>query len=168
MAIHILKTYPDAWDAVDSGHKTFECRDNSDRDFNIGDEVYLVRQVFAKRTSPADETINPIHFIVPYVMQGPAYGLPANISIISIGKRSLRGLPDAEGAAWCARQEMREMVWESLNNMIENGHTVADERAIPAHHRAADMLEQGAISSDEYDEAETIKAINIWRAQYTL
>lgn len=41
MAIHKLKILPVYYNAVESGIKTFEIRDNSDRGFNTGDEVQL-------------------------------------------------------------------------------------------------------------------------------
>lgn len=37
---HQLKTWPEYFDAVDSGKKTFEIRKN-DRDFKVGDELLL-------------------------------------------------------------------------------------------------------------------------------
>ena len=40
MGIHILKTVQPFFDEVEKGTKTFELRRN-DRDFQVGDEVYL-------------------------------------------------------------------------------------------------------------------------------
>ena len=41
MKEHHLKTWPHEFDAVRSGAKTFEVRSNADRDFDVGDWLYL-------------------------------------------------------------------------------------------------------------------------------
>lgn len=40
--IHELKTWPEFWDAVDRGEKTFEVR-RDDRGFQVGDTLWLHR-----------------------------------------------------------------------------------------------------------------------------
>ena len=84
MTTHILKTYPDEWDAVENGYKRVELRSNEDRKFNIGDTVYLVRQIEAKRDAAFDPTCMPLCFDIEHIVRGGCWGLADNVDAISI------------------------------------------------------------------------------------
>ena len=76
--IHILKTDPEAFDAIARGLKNFEIRRN-DRDFHIGDTLILKETRFSgvemQNGYPLIYTGNQAGRTVKYIMHGPAYGL---------------------------------------------------------------------------------------------
>lgn len=76
---HELKTWPQYFQRVWDGVKTFEVRKN-DRDFQVGDGVTL------HEWNPETETYTGRHAIteIRYIMQG-GFGLPQDICVFQIG-----------------------------------------------------------------------------------
>lgn len=87
MKTHILKTDPDPFMGVISGIKTFELRKN-DRDFKVGDTVLLVETGYSYeemlKGAPLIFTKRTHSFVIPYILEGPAYGLEEGWVILSI------------------------------------------------------------------------------------
>ena len=77
---HYLKTWPEFYDEVESGKKTFELRQN-DRDFQEGDT--LVLQCFDPQTKTYDgrELLKE----ATYVLLGGVFGLQEGFCIIGFG-----------------------------------------------------------------------------------
>lgn len=69
-AHHFLKTESKYYQEVESGNKNFELRKN-DRDFRVGDVVYLEEVVNGKVTG---RMLRPVE--IKYVLKGGKYGLP--------------------------------------------------------------------------------------------
>lgn len=78
---HTLKTWPDFFDAVASGDKTFEIRKN-DRGFQKGDKLIL------EKFDPADPekytSANALYVDVTYVLNG--FGLKNGFVALGLGK----------------------------------------------------------------------------------
>jgi len=76
--IHILKTWPESYQSIKKGFKTFEVRKN-DRDFKLNDVLIL------QEYDPNMElyTGEMDAFIVTYFLQGE-FGLPKNMCVMSI------------------------------------------------------------------------------------
>lgn len=77
--VHELKTWPDAFEAVASGDKTFEWR-RSDRNFEPGDIVTLYEwdpttEQYTGRSICAD---------VGFVLRAPAFGVPEGYCVFSL------------------------------------------------------------------------------------
>lgn len=75
---HVLKTWPEPFEAVLSGLKNFELRVN-DRDFRVGDILCL--QEFDPRS--AVSTGREVKRRVSYMISGGEWGLPAHLCILS-------------------------------------------------------------------------------------
>lgn len=88
MKTHELKTDPEVYDAVMSGHKTFEIRKN-DRDFQHGDRLILRRtkhtgeQMKYLDSCPLIYTGDCLSVVVTYILKGPVYGLADGWCIMS-------------------------------------------------------------------------------------
>ena len=84
---HELKIWPVYYDAVMSGKKRFELRQN-DRNFKIGDDLLL------KEWDPEtkDFTGSVFRARITYLLVGPAFGLESDHAILSFRK-----LPDLGG-----------------------------------------------------------------------
>lgn len=91
MRDHELKTWPEFWDAIHSGEKTFELRYN-DRGFQRGDRLRLVR--WSNRHHCATAPYKPIEAEVTYVMNGGAFGLADNWVCMGIRVLSRPPIPD--------------------------------------------------------------------------
>jgi len=76
--IHILKTWPESYQSIKKGFKTFEVRKN-DRDFKLNDVLVL------QEYDPNMElyTGEMGSFTITYILQGE-FGLPKDISVMSI------------------------------------------------------------------------------------
>lgn len=80
MSTHQLKVWPEYFDALWDGRKSFEFRDN-DRGFEVGDLLDL------RGWDPkaADYTGDMLLRRVTFLLQGPAFGLPEGKVILSLG-----------------------------------------------------------------------------------
>lgn len=88
MAEHVLKTWPQYFDAVKRGEKTFEGRKN-DRNFQAGDMVILQRtREGAAFFVDLDENGKPKHelrFRIGYVLDGrPEFGIADGYCVFSL------------------------------------------------------------------------------------
>jgi len=94
MTVHMLKTWPNAWDAVAAGEKTFEVRKN-DRFFQRGDEVVLHRfdpspgkscyvspDNIVKSTYPQEQ--GTLRFRVGWMLQGGLFGIEPGYCVFSL------------------------------------------------------------------------------------
>lgn len=79
MKTHELKTWPEFFDAIWDGTKTFEVRKN-DRDFQVGDYLYL-REWDPHRS---DYTGRHGTVRVGYVLRGPICCLPDGCCVMAI------------------------------------------------------------------------------------
>lgn len=110
--VHVLKAWPEPFAAVVRGVKRFEVR-KDDRGFEVGDRLVLreyepivgvsvngapaagvatwegVRGSFTGRVVVAE---------VPYLLRGPAWGLPAGLVVMSLDVQVCMDLGDYEGA----------------------------------------------------------------------
>lgn len=80
---HELKTWPEMFRAVVSGHKTHEIR-NNDRGYAVGDVLYL------QEWEPAAQTYtgNAHAVEVTFLTLGGEWGLPLNTCVMSIRRAS--------------------------------------------------------------------------------
>ena len=81
--IHTLKTWPEMFRAVVSGHKTHEIR-NNDRGYAVGDVLYLHEWEPAKQAY----TGNTYAVEVTFLTLGGEWGLPLNTCVMSIRRAS--------------------------------------------------------------------------------
>jgi len=79
MADHILKTWPEYFEAVIDGKKKFELREN-DRDYALGDTLWLHEWDPDRK----ERTGRVALAYVTYMMKGGKFGLPDNLAIMSI------------------------------------------------------------------------------------
>jgi ASCH domain. len=80
---HELKIWPEYFDAIWEGLKTFEFREN-DRGFNVGDEIVLRSWDPHVKDYTGDWLIRR----VTYMLEGPAFGLPSGKAILALGEPS--------------------------------------------------------------------------------
>lgn len=82
MKIHELKTHPEAYLAVAHGIKRHEFR-LDDRGFEVGDILKL------RSFDPVGKAYLPdptLAVFVSYITRGPAFGVPENYVVMSIGE----------------------------------------------------------------------------------
>jgi ASC-1-like (ASCH) protein len=86
MTLHELKTWPEYFQAVARGDKTFEVRKN-DRDFRVGDELLL------KEYQPSYACLDReyytgrvLHRYVSYVLHGGNFGIEEGYVILGLQK----------------------------------------------------------------------------------
>ena len=84
MSLHELKIWPEYFDAVASGRKTFEVRKN-DRDFRTRDILTL------REWSPFSQTYSgrTLDALVTYVTYDPEWGFPPGVCVMAITLRDL-------------------------------------------------------------------------------
>ncbi len=83
MRVHEFKTWPEVYEAVSRGVKTFEFRDTSDREHpvEVGDFVTLIEW------EDGCETGRSVEAFVPFVLNGPDFGVPEGCQVFSIEVR---------------------------------------------------------------------------------
>ena len=81
MTTHDLKTWPEFFDAIERGEKTFELR-KDDRGYRVGDFLRL------KEYLPKDERYTGRERVVQvmYLVAGPVFGLRAGYACMAIAK----------------------------------------------------------------------------------
>lgn len=79
MQEHYLKTWPDSFQAILDGTKTFEVRKN-DRGFAVGDLLFL------REWSPVHQRLmgRQMHVRVTYILHGGRFGLPRDMCVMAI------------------------------------------------------------------------------------
>ena len=106
--VHVLKTWPEPFEAVAKGINRFEVR-KDDRGFAVGDRLAL--REWIPREPPAVRGKRPeaVEWIgeytgrvimarVTYLLRGPAFGLPAEMVVMSLDVYSCVDLGMFEGA----------------------------------------------------------------------
>jgi hypothetical protein len=88
--VHDLKTWPEYYDAVEDGRKTFELRKN-DRNFRVGDVLHLQRYDLENQTYTGAH----LYRSVTYLIEGESWGLAAGVCVMSLAK--VRWLPEDVG-----------------------------------------------------------------------
>ncbi len=92
MTTHTLKVWPEFYDAIQAGVKTWEFR-RDDRGFRVGDELVLEewlpadRPPFNGRYGYTDDTFTVVKAIrvkVTYILHGGRLGVPKGFCIMSI------------------------------------------------------------------------------------
>lgn len=78
---HELKTWPEYWDAIRDGRKTFELRYN-DRGYQTGDVLLLKR--WSRKHSCYTEPYTPLRRLVTYIASAGRFGLKENWVCMSI------------------------------------------------------------------------------------
>ena len=81
MKTHELKTWPQSYEAIKSGEKTFEYRLN-DRDYKVGDLLLLRNFDPNTKQYLNDEILVK----VTYIVYGGVYGIPKDYCIMAIRK----------------------------------------------------------------------------------
>jgi hypothetical protein len=79
---HTLKTWPEYWDAVDCGDKTFEVR-RDDRNFKVGDTVQLIR--WDKAILPANDGHYCCTRRIVYILHGDRFGIEPGYVVMGLG-----------------------------------------------------------------------------------
>jgi len=87
MKIHELKTWPEYYQEIEVGNKTFEVRKN-DRDYKVGDILHL-REYYPKRTIVEDMIMEgysgrEMLTKVEYILQGGSFGIEEGYYVMSI------------------------------------------------------------------------------------
>jgi len=84
MGDHVLKTWPDAWDAIANGSKRFEWR-RDDRGFAVGDWLILEKWDPNSASPVLGNWGQPrtIDVRVTYILRG-AFGIPDGFCVMSI------------------------------------------------------------------------------------
>jgi hypothetical protein len=77
--VHILKTYPESFDALEDGSKTFEIRKN-DRNYNVGDILFL--KEFIPETSKF--TTRWLVFHITYICKDGTWNLPKDMCVMGL------------------------------------------------------------------------------------
>lgn len=90
MVEHVLKSWPEFFQALESGEKTFELRRN-DRDFKVGDELVL-QEWDPKVSGPTGRVLRRR---VVYLMHGVGVGAIEPLKGLAIGYAILGLGPDA-------------------------------------------------------------------------
>ncbi len=90
MKQHLLKTDPEAFDAVAQGIKTYEIRFN-DRDYQVEDELILLKTLSTGKAMKENGwdpfyTGDVVRAKVIHILSGPIYGLAEGWVIMSILK----------------------------------------------------------------------------------
>jgi ParB family chromosome partitioning protein len=83
MATHELKTWPDEFVAVIHGEKRHEIR-KTDRDFAVSDTLRLREY---RPTAGGSYTGREASYLVTYLTRGGAWGLPADLCVMSLSER---------------------------------------------------------------------------------
>lgn len=99
--MHSLKTDPQVFEAVITGKKTYEIRKNDDRAFKVGDFLRLLETQHTGEEMKAAhvggcpgrlEMAKPLVYTgrkclaeITHILNGPAYGLMAGWSLLSLG-----------------------------------------------------------------------------------
>lgn len=81
---HELKTWPDPFDAVLSGHKAHEIRSTVDRDFEVGDWIRL--REWNPSSPGAGYTGRTADVLVTYRTRAGTFGLPPKVTVLSVKK----------------------------------------------------------------------------------
>lgn len=85
MKEHVLKSWPEFFDALTNGHKTFELRRN-DRDFVVGDVLVLREwKPHAPRNIEGEYTGREARRLVTYVLHGAGVGCVEPLKGLAIG-----------------------------------------------------------------------------------
>lgn len=81
MSTHELKTWPEFFEAVQSGEKSFEVRKN-DRNFSVGDTLWL------REYLPDDRrfTGRSISRTVTYVLHGGEFGINSEYCVLGLAR----------------------------------------------------------------------------------
>jgi hypothetical protein len=77
--LHPLKTWPEYFEAIGCGHKTFEAR-KDDRGFQVGDVLLL------EEFDPAKSTYTGRHIFmkISYILRGPGFGIESGYCVMSL------------------------------------------------------------------------------------
>lgn len=79
MKRHELKTWPEFFEAIETGRKKFEARTN-DRDFQVGDVLRLQEW----NPSTGKFTGRVMDRMVRYILKGPGFGVEDGYRVMSI------------------------------------------------------------------------------------
>ncbi len=98
MKTHVLKTWPEAFEAVTAGRKRFEFRQDDGREFRVGDVLALREWRREVITVPSDDTWaigalshrgdytgREVRAEVSYLLRGPDFGVPFGYVVMSLG-----------------------------------------------------------------------------------
>ena len=77
--IHKLKTWPEYYEEVESGRKTFEIRKNN-RDFREGDTIILQEFILKEKLFTGKE----LNFKIGYIFYGEAFGVKKGFCIMQL------------------------------------------------------------------------------------
>lgn len=84
---HELKTWPEFFQPVKRGEKTFEIREN-DRDFQVGDELWLREYVPPPASDPDDPGIYTGDHVTKRVTYMTTFGQSDNRVVLAISDNS--------------------------------------------------------------------------------
>jgi len=85
---HELKTWPEYFQAVKSGKKTFEVRSTLDREFKVGELLFLREYDYQRGRYTGDELLTRI----TYMLQGGDFGIEPNYCVMGLGPISASAL----------------------------------------------------------------------------
>ena len=82
MRIHSLKVWPEFFEALESGKKTFEVRRDSDRGFAVGDMLNL--KEFEPSPSGGHYTDRQINRKIVYKLPGGKFGIDPDFCVLGL------------------------------------------------------------------------------------
>ena len=84
MTIHELKCWPEPFEAIRSGAKTYEIREAIDRDYQVGDELVLREWVPSLTLLSGKYTGRRERVRVTYMTRGGQWGIPEGLCVMGI------------------------------------------------------------------------------------
>ncbi len=117
---HDLKCWPEYFEAIERGDKTFEIR-NNDRDYQVGDLLMLLK--WNPETSDWCDDFEPIYADVIYVLDGGQFGLEE--SYVAMGIRVTRSGLISHSKLKEAK-DAHEAHLDRLDKLIDNLEGIAD------------------------------------------
>lgn len=79
---HVLKTWPQYYEDVESGNKTFEVRKH-DRDFKVGDTL-LLQEFDPSKKASQQYSGKELEFTITYVLLGGNFGIQEGYVVMGI------------------------------------------------------------------------------------
>lgn len=80
MRIHLLKTWPEHFAAIECGDKTFEARKEDGRGYAVGDRLRLQEWV----PDSGYYTGRSVDVVVTHMLAGPGFGIEPEFVVMSI------------------------------------------------------------------------------------
>lgn len=148
MTNHELKTWLEPWAAVADGTKRYEVRID-DRGFAVGDVLKLHEWDHETKSYTGRSLIGP----VTYLTHGPAFGLPPDMVVMSLG-----AMCRADAALDAEAAELEVRAWAARAALELRGAASAAARAAEAQQLGAKGVRDPAHPCEQYEPGEPLFA----------